>query len=192
MMQTPLFQSPNLHLTAIDVDKDAPVEANWTLDMSYARYIGDSPVKPRTIFEMKRYYQNLNKRINEKGNVFHFAVRLCRDDRLVGFMRVDDVQWSNGVGFLELALGDRDVRGHFEPELLALALRYAFRELNLFRVEVHVPDNDEPAKKLYEMNGFALETRRRAVYYMNGRLWDMLYFGMLLPEWEAARQEVPA
>jgi len=189
MMQSPLFQSPNLHLTTVDVDKDAPVEANWTMDMDYARYIGDSPIRPRTIFEMKRYYQNLNKRINEKGNVFHFAVHLRRDDRLVGFMRMDDVQWSNGVGFLAMALGDRTVKGHFEPELLGLALRYAFQELNLFRVEIHVPDNDEPARKLYENNGFTLEARRRAVYYMNGRLWDMLHYGMLLPEWEAAYGE---
>ena len=190
MMQTPLFQSENLHLMSVDVDRDAPVEANWTMNMDYARHIGDSPVRPRTIFEMKRYYQALNKRISERGNVFHFAVHLRRDDRLVGFMRMDDVQWSNGVGYLSLALGDREVRGHFEAELLDLALRYAFRELNLFRVEVHVPDNDEPDKALYEKNGFTLEARRRAVYFMHGRLWDMLHYGLLLPEWAARNLEV--
>ena len=138
MIETSLFESEHLRLSSVDVDKDAPIEALWTYDLNYARHIDRSLARPHTLFEMKRYYQTLQKG-QEKNELVHFAVRSRADDRLVGFWRLDGIEWANGVAQLQMAIGDAQQRD-YEAELLMLALRYAFDELNLYRLQAWVPE----------------------------------------------------
>ena len=191
MIETSLFESEHLRLSSVDVDKDAPIESLWTYDLNYARHIDRSLARPRTMFEMKRYYQTLQKG-QEKNELVHFAVRRRADDRLVGFWRLDGIEWANGVAHLQMAIGDVQQRC-YEAELLMLALRYAFDELNLYRLQAWVPEHDRTAQTLYvEQGGFTLEGRRRLADFYAGRLWDVLMYGLLRPEWQASRVEVTA
>ena len=63
-------------------------------------------------------------------------------------------------------------------EMIVLALRYAFNELNLHRV-AHDERFNERALKLYEKLGFRHEGRGREHLLLDGERWDIVYMGML-------------
>jgi RimJ/RimL family protein N-acetyltransferase len=87
---------------------------------------------------------------------------------------------------LELGIGDPNDRRHgFGSEALRLILRYAFAELNLYRLSVMVPEYNPPALSLFTKAGFVEEVRRREALQRDGRYWDALHLGLLREEWEA-------
>ncbi|NMC79786.1 MAG: GNAT family N-acetyltransferase, partial [Chloroflexi bacterium] len=142
MIETPLFESRTLRLTEVDLEQDPAVEAAWTQDLDYVRWFRQEPPRPLASFEIKKYYQKLLKPDGEDSAVFHFAVRLKQDERLIGFVRVANIVWNNGVGSIEMAVGDPALHGRCEEEMLTLILKYAFHELNLFRLSLTVPEYD--------------------------------------------------
>ena len=191
MFEKPLFESARLRLAAIDIEKDPAIEAAWTYDLNYARYFNTSPVRPMAVFEIEKFYKELQeKQRDNAGSQFNFMIRLRENDQLLGFFRIEEVQWVHGVGWLALAIGEPEYKGKIEAEALELALAYAFEELNLFRVTVDVAGYDSPTIELYEKAGFVLEVRQREMIYHNNRFWDRLYFGMLRDEWRQHVVEV--
>ena len=65
-----------------------------------------------------------------------------------------------------------------------MLLRFAFAELNLFRLSVYVPEYNVAALALLKKFGFVEEVRRRQALERDGRRWDMLVFGLLKDEWQ--------
>jgi RimJ/RimL family protein N-acetyltransferase len=75
-----------------------------------------------------------------------------------------------------------------------MLLRFAFSELNLFRVSAIVPEYNEGAIRLLKKFGFVQEVRRRRSLERDGRRWDLFVFGLLNDEWrnQAAASKEPA
>jgi RimJ/RimL family protein N-acetyltransferase len=67
---------------------------------------------------------------------------------------------------------------------MRVALRYAFNELNLNRVNLNVFEYNERAHKSYLKCGFVDEGRTRKSMQRNGQRWDMLFMGILKEEWK--------
>ena len=124
--------------------------------------------------------------MDESRSLFYFTVRMRSDDRLIGFAKLYWIEWSNGTGMIQLGIGDAHDRGHgYGSEILSLMLRYAFAELNLYRLTAMIPDYNQVAKLLFQNAGFVEEVRRRQALNRNGRRWDMLHMGLLREEWQA-------
>jgi RimJ/RimL family protein N-acetyltransferase len=66
-----------------------------------------------------------------------------------------------------------------------MLLRYAFAEVNLFRVTALVPSYNEGAMRLFLKFGFVEEVRRRKALDRDGELHDLIAFGLLNSEWQA-------
>ena len=64
-----------------------------------------------------------------------------------------------------------------------MLLRFAFAELNLFRVSAIAPEYNEGAIRLLKKFGFVQEVRRRRSLERDGRRWDLFVFGLLNDEW---------
>ena len=64
-----------------------------------------------------------------------------------------------------------------------MLLRFAFAELNLFRVSAAAPEYNEAAIALLKKFGFTEEARRRQALDRDGRRWDPLVFGLIHEEW---------
>jgi RimJ/RimL family protein N-acetyltransferase len=67
---------------------------------------------------------------------------------------------------------------------MGLLLRFAFAELNLFRVTIVVPEYCQAAIALVYKFGFVEEVRRRKAILRDDRAWDLLALGLLRSEWE--------
>ncbi len=191
MMNKQLFKGPMIHLAAIDPVKDGAVEAGWTYDFDYARDLRSGPVRPLGALELKKRYDDLAKK-SDQGNQFYFSVRRNDDDRLIGFVRFPSIFWTHSAAIFALSFADNDLLICFGAEVIELALCYAFRELNLYRVETVLPSYKVEAIALFEQEGFLMEVRRRAAIYRDGRAWDELHFGILQEEWKIREEEALA
>lgn len=192
MPQIQLFQGSTLRFTALDFEKDSTTIASWTKDLDIARMFRSEPLRPLTSFEIKKWGEKGQKEYQDKGQPFLFAVRRIHDNELVGILQLSRIQWTHGNAEFNLIFGSTEDWGELGQEGLNMALRYAFHELNLFRIKTPVNENDHAAVVVFEKSGFTLEIRRRQALYRDGKLWDELHFGMLLPEWEHQQMEVAA
>jgi RimJ/RimL family protein N-acetyltransferase len=62
-------------------------------------------------------------------------------------------------------------------------LRFAFDELNLYRISLNVFEYNQRAIRSYEKVGFVVEGREREFLRRAGRCWDMIFMGILREEW---------
>jgi RimJ/RimL family protein N-acetyltransferase len=133
---------------------------------------------------LKKKYEKLEKEIEESRNIFYFAIRAREDDRLIGKAVVNRIEWSNGNGWIELGIGSaEDRRKGYGTQAAQMLLRFAFAELNLFRVTARVPEYNKAAIAMLLKFGFTEEVRRRQALDRDGRRWDLLVFGLLKDEW---------
>jgi RimJ/RimL family protein N-acetyltransferase len=180
-----LFESERIRLVEIDHDKDSEMEARWSHDAEYMRNIRSEPPRPLSVAQVKKKYENLDKEHNEGANFFLFSVRSKEDDRVVGFARIIWIEWTHGNGWLRLGIGDAKDRGKgLGREVLELLLRFAFQEINLYRLSAGVQEYNTQAIRLLERAGFVKEITRRQDLLWDGKRWDQYLYGLLRREWE--------
>ena len=179
-----LFEGQDIRFGPIDYDKDPEVEAKWTHDAEFARLYEIEPARPLSPAIIKKQYEKLEKRMEEEKNLYHFMIRAKADDRLMGKAVIAGVEWTNGNGQIRLGIGAAEDRGKgYGAQALRMLLRFAFAELNLFRVSADVPEYNPAALALVRKFGFVEEVRRRQALERDGQRWDLLVFGLLKDEW---------
>ncbi len=185
-IQTQLFEAQDIRLGPIDHEAHPEIESKWTHDSDFMRLMELKPVRPLSPALVKKEYESIEKKMEEDRNLFYFTIRAHEDDRLIGKAVIEWVDWTNGNGWVRLGIGAaEDRRRGLGSQTLGLILRYAFAELNLFRVSAMVPEYNEGAIRLLKKFGFVEEVRRRQAVQRDGRTWDLLTFGQLRSEWEA-------
>lgn len=183
-IQTQLFDGKDIRFGPIDYEKDPEVEAKWTHDSDFMRMMEIAPARPMSPAMVKKGYEKLEKQLEESKNQYYFAIRARDDDRLIGKAIIQWIEWSNGVGHMRLGIGSAEDRGKgYGSQALGMLLRFAFAELNLFRLNAIVPEYNLAAIALLKKFGFVEEVRRRQSLERDNRRWDLLVFGILQEEW---------
>ncbi|MBK9925556.1 MAG: GNAT family N-acetyltransferase [Anaerolineales bacterium] len=183
-IQTQLFEGQDVRLGPMDYEKDPEIESKWTHDSDFMRMYSVEPARPMSAAMVKKQYEKLEKEMEEDKNVYHFAIRARTDDRLIGKATVQWIEWSNGNAHIHLGIGAADDRRKgYGSQALQMLLRFAFAELNLFRVTARVPEYNEGVIALLKKFGFVEEVRRRQALERDGRCWDLFVFGLLKDEW---------
>lgn len=190
-IQSQLFEGQDIRFGYIDHDKDAEVESKWTHDAEFMRMMEIKPVRPASPAMVRKQYDAIEKQSQEERNLYYFTIRARAassegDDRLIGKAAVEWIEWSNGNGWIRLGIGSaEDRRKGYGSQALQMLLRFAFSELNLFRVSALVPGYNDAAVGLFRKFGFVEEVRRRKSLNRDGQLWDLLVFGLLRSEWDS-------
>ena len=188
-IQTQLYEGQDIRFGPIDHEKDPEIESRWTHDSEFMRMMDTAPARPMSAAIIKKQYEKLEKQIEESRNLYHFMIRAKADDRLIGIAAVQRIEWANGNAFLRLGIGAAEDRGKgYGTQALRMLLRFAFAELNLFRVSAMVPEYNETAIALLEKFGFMQEVCRRKALERDGRRWDLYVFGLLKDEWQSQTQ----
>ncbi len=189
MIETPMFEGEAVCLTAIDPDTDAQQIAAWSQDLDIARLLGEGQTRPLSAFEARKVLEGMQKETEETGTLFVFGLHSKVEDRMIGLLRLYRINWSHAAGRINVMIGERDDRITAAAGALALGLRYAFQELNLFRLTYETPEYDYDQIDRLEEAGFVLETRLREFLYRADRAWDQLNFGILQAEWQSIQTE---
>lgn len=184
-----LLRGNRVYLSAVTRADIAEI-GRWYQDMDFTRLYDASPARPRTEQELLAWVEAEQK----DRNTFFFAIRPSGEpwppSKLIGIIDLSDILWNQGTAWLGIAIGDPVMRGHgYGIQATALILDYAFHELNLHRVQLSVFSYNSVAIGIYEKLGFTQEGRLREALQRNGQRHDMLYYGMLRPEWQAIRHE---
>lgn len=183
-IQTQLFEGQDIRFGPIDHEKDPEIESKWTHDSEFMRLMEINAARPMSVAMVKKQYEKLEKQIEEDKNLYYFMIRTKGDDRLIGKAAIQWIEWTNGNGFLRLGFGAAEDRcKRYGTQALQMLLRFAFAELNLFRVSALVPEYNEGAIALLKKFGFVQEVRRRKSLERDGRRWDLYVFGLLNDEW---------
>jgi RimJ/RimL family protein N-acetyltransferase len=184
-IQTQLFEARDIRFGPIDYEAHPDVESRWTHDAEFMRLMEIKPARPLSPFLVKKQYEAIEKQMEEDKNMYYFTIRDRADSRLIGKAAVEWIDWANGNGWLRLGIGAAgDRRKGLGTQALSLLLRFAFAELNLFRVSALVPEYNDGALRLFQKFGFVEEIRRRKALNRDGALWDLVAFGQLRSEWE--------
>lgn len=183
-IQTQLFEGQDIRFGPIDIEKDAEIESKWTHDSDFMRMMEVTPARPISAALVKKQYEKLEKQIEESKNIYYFTIRAREDDRLIGKAAIQWIEWANGNGFLRVGIGAAEDRCKgYGTQALRMLLRFAFAELNLFRVSAIVPEYNLGAIALMKKFGFVQEVSRRKSLERDNRRWDLYVFGLLRDEW---------
>lgn len=175
-----LFHGERVKLTA-PKREDIPVMLHWYENGEFARLWDSRPAYPNIEAELLRRIEEGTAR----KDGYAFAIRLKENNELIGYIEIDGIEWAHQTGWLSIGIGDPVHRGQgYGYEATEMALRFAFHELNLHRVQLTVFSYNDAAIKLYERTGFVLEGTFREYLQRDGRRHDMLLYGLLRSEWE--------
>ncbi len=184
-IQTQLFEARDIRFGPIDHDLHPEIESKWTHDSEFMRLMELKPARPLTPAMVRKEYESIEKQMEEDKNIIYFTVRARLDDRLIGKAVIEWIDWSNGNGWLRMGIGaPQDRRKGYGTQVLGLLLRYAFAEINLYRVTALVPEYNQGARRLFEKFGFVEEVRRRKALNRDGEFWDLIAYGLLVSEWQ--------
>jgi RimJ/RimL family protein N-acetyltransferase len=181
-MNDTLFLGDLVRLTAEDPQVLAEALSRWSRDTQYWRLLASDPSRA---FSVKSTKEWLEKELNKDSlDLLLYSIHTLNDDRLIGEIDLDGIQWNHGDAFVGIGLGERDYWGKgFGTDALRVLERYAFTELNLHRLSLTVFDYNPRAIRSYEKAGFIHEGRVRGFLNRDGQRWDMLLMGILKEEW---------
>ncbi len=183
-IETGLMEAQDVFLGPIDHDAHPAIESRWTHDAEFMRLMELTPIRPLSPASVKKQYEAFEKEMRVQKTLFYFAILAREDNRLIGKALIEYVDWSGGNGYIRLGIGEAKSRCKgYGTQALGLLLRYAFDELNLFRVTAVVPAYNNCATRLFQKFGFMEEARRRKVLFLDGEFWDVIGFGLLNEEW---------
>jgi RimJ/RimL family protein N-acetyltransferase len=159
----------------------------WLNDMEAARLLGDRYPRSRAA---------TRPRVDVDRMPSFDAVRFgvdTRDGRHIGWVNLFDTSPESRSAQLGVFIGEREYwsRG-YGSQAVALALDFAFDEMNLHRVWLQVWSFNPRAIAAYRKLGFIEEARLRRDLYAMGEYHEVIVMGVLEDEWRARRLEASA
>lgn len=112
------------------------------------------------------------------------AFRIEHEDKLIGEISFRTIKWFNRKAEISLFITPEYQGKGFGKQALLMLLKFAFKKMNLYRLEAEVVDYNDKAKSLFEKVGFVLEGRLREAKYNDGKYYDLLRFGLLKHEYD--------
>ncbi len=116
----------------------------------------------------------------------HFLVCRTDDNGIIGTLNLSQIfrkLFQNAYLGYQLFAGYTG-RGYM-TEAVELALRFAFTDLRLHRVEANVQPTNKPSIAVLQRNGFAKEGFSRRYLKINGRWRDHERWAILKEDWNA-------
>jgi methionyl-tRNA formyltransferase/ribosomal protein S18 acetylase RimI-like enzyme len=163
-----MLKSAHVALTPLTLD-DLPVMFEWINNREQVPF--NAPYKPvhedrhRTWFEA----------IQQRNDLLIFGIRLLETDKPIGLCQLHSINWVHRSAELQIRLGDAVEHGHgYGTEAVRLLLDFAFKDLNLRRVHLHVFSTNTAAIRVYEKVGFVREGVLRKAAYVDGEYLDVV------------------
>src|SRR5258706_8409833 len=148
-----LFTGKLVRLSAIDPDEFGKAFGAWGRDWEFNRLLQTNASGLQSSNSIKRW---LEKDLEDPSTGFHvFSIRTLAGNELVGGTDLEVVNWNGRNAFVGIFIGARDNWGKgYGTDAINILLRYAFMELNLWRVSLGAFEYDPRAIRWSEKVGF--------------------------------------
>ena len=177
-----IFKGNLVRLSAFDPEEMSKVLPRWNSNSEYFRLLNSSARPMHSSKSMAKWFEE------EVGDTslasYYFSIRTLAEDKLIGELDLDVVNWPGREGFVGLGIGETEYWSKgYGTDVMNVLLRFAFLEINLRRVSLGVFEYNPRAIRSYEKAGFRHEGRLRHLLNREGRRWDNLFMGILREEW---------
>jgi RimJ/RimL family protein N-acetyltransferase len=173
-----MYYGERVRLRGIERE-DIPTFVRWFNDPEVRQYL--LMYEPMSKAKEERWFEAHL----EKQDEFGFAIEaLIEDEWLhIGNVGLHQIDWKNRTAVLGIVLGEKAHWGKgYGTDATRTMLRFAFRELNLHRVELEVFEFNPRAARCYEKVGFQHEGIRRQALFRDGRYHDAQRMAILQAE----------
>ena len=177
-----IFTGKHVRLSAFDPQEMSKAIPRWNRNSEYFRLLNSSA---RQMWSSKTVSKWMEEEAGEMSlESYSFSIRTLEENKLIGEISLDVVNWPGREAFVALGIGETDYwsRG-YGTDVMNVLLRFAFTEINLRRVSLGVFEYNPRAIRSYEKAGFRHEGRLRGLLHREGRRWDNLFMGILREEW---------
>jgi len=137
---------------------------------------------PHSRSQEEEWIKNTIARANEKQE-FTFAIINNADNEFLGTCDIRAIEWMYRSASIGIAIHNPANHGKgFGTDALVSLLKFAFRTLNLHRVQLGVFEFNDRAKHIYKKVGFTETGRRRKYAYFEGNYYDEIMMDILSDE----------
>lgn len=178
-MKTNALQVQHVKLDYL-ADMDIPQLLNWINDRDLV--LNNSPYRPVHEDQHKNWFDA----IRHRQDAVIFGIRLCDSNELIGSCQLHNIHPVHRTAELQIRIGNAEVRGRgLGTEAIRLLLSFAFKDLNLHRVYLHVFASNTAAIRAYQRAEFRNEGLLRQHAHIDGSYVDVLIMGILREEFHA-------
>ena len=125
-------------------------------------------------------------RRNRKGLPMTLAITLKRDDRLIGTIGFQWINFESRSGEIGYSIARRLWNRGLATDALKTILPFAFDTLGLNRIEAKHDTGNPASGRVMEHAGFKLEGIARKSLLLKGMLVDVVNYALIREEWSAA------
>jgi RimJ/RimL family protein N-acetyltransferase len=152
--------------------EDAERCYRWMNDPSIVRTL-----KTRYPIAFQNEIEWLDRAMHSVSTERHFAIERKDDRTHIGNASIHDIDWVCRTGMFGLFIGEPSAwnRG-FGGDAVRTLVRFAFDEMNLQKLRIHVFEYNERAKHVLETQSFVQEGRLRREFYREGSYHDILVY----------------
>ncbi|HVR38350.1 MAG TPA: GNAT family protein [Thermoanaerobaculia bacterium] len=154
--------------------EDAERCYRWMNDPNIVRTL-----KSRYPIAFQNEVEWLDRAMHASPNDRHFAIERKDDRSHIGNASIHDIDWVSRVASFGLFIGEPTAwnRG-FGGDAIATLIRFAFEEMNLQKLRIHVFEYNERAKHVLEAHGFVREGLLRRDFYREGTYHDIVIYSI--------------
>lgn len=140
----------------------------WLKDPQVNRFL---MTRNSTLKELKSY---IKARV-ESENCLFAGIFLKENNRHIGTIKLEPIDWHKKEATLGILIGDKDSRGcGFGAESLAVLLDYARKELNLRKIKLGTLSENKSAIACFKKAGFRVEKIKKNSFNRDNKIQDIL------------------
>lgn len=158
-------------------EKDPAKFIAWFADTEVTRYLG-------TAFPLSlQAEEEAIKRLGESKNDVWWVIEA--EGRSIGATGIHRIDWINAHGGTGTIIGDKTMwRKGYASASMALRTEYAFRQLNLHKLNTEVFVDNEGSKRALQKAGYREVGIRHEEFWRDGRWHDHWLGEVLRADWE--------
>lgn len=166
-----------IYLRPVTIEDATEEYLSWLMDEEVTRYL-EVGFRENDMQELRSDII----RFNSDRSVKWFAICLLRDDKHIGNIKVERIDWNHKFGEIGFLIGDKSYWGQgIGTEAVALMCEYMFKEYALRRITGGHFDDNEGSRRIFKRNGFEVEG------VLKGQRWSR-HLKEWVDEWRLAKR----
>ena len=177
-----MIEGKRVRLRSLELSDLDEIMKHWN-DMELRNLVGSADNGPMSRNDEEEWIKSTWKQRQER-KAFHFAIETITDNKLIGGTGLFEIDWTSRSAMVGISIYNPKYWGKgYGEESMNLLLSFAFRNLNLNRVELDTFDFNTRAQKCYLKVGFKEVGRRRKARFIDGQYHDDMIMDVLKDEW---------
>ncbi len=178
-----MLKGERVQLRSFELSDLDEVMKHWN-SMDLRNRVGSADRGPQSRSDEEEWIRNTWKERQEKRG-FTLAIASIAENKLIGGISLFNINWVSRSAMFGISIYDPKNRGKgYGQEATRLILDFAFKTLNLHRVELFTFDFNTEAQKTYRKVGFKEIGRRREAAFIDGQYHDAIDMDILNDEWQ--------